>query len=82
MAHSFSYANDEISVTGITDVKEFGDTEIVAALENESITVQGSGLKIVSMDIAEGKLRATGKLALLKYGSAPAAKGFLNRLFK
>ena len=33
MAHSFSYINGEITVTGVLDVKEFGSTEILAALE-------------------------------------------------
>lgn len=82
MAHSFSYVNGEISATGISDVKEFGDTEIVAQLESESMTLKGNGLKIVSIDVSEGKLRATGTLRSLQYGASQDAAGFFKRLFK
>ena len=82
MAHSFSYVNGEISATGISDVKEFGDSEIVAQLESESMTLKGNNLKIVTLDVSEGKLRATGTLKSLQYGAAQDAAAFFKRLFK
>ena len=82
MAHSFSYINGEITVTGVLDVKEFGSTEILAALEGESLSIKGSEFKIISVDLKEGRLIATGKVSSMQYGGGLTGGSFLRRLFK
>ena len=81
MAHSFSYINGEITVTGVLDVKEFGSAEILAALEGESLLIRGSDFKIVSVDLKETRLIATGKISSMQYGGG-ISSGFFKRLFK
>ena len=80
MAHSFSYINGEITVTGVLDVKEFGSTEILAALEGESLLMKGSGFKILSVDLKENRLTATGTLSSLQYGGGVGS--FWKKFFK
>ena len=82
MAHSFSYINGEITVTGVLDVKEFGSTEILAALEGESLSIKGSEFKIISVDLKEGRLITTGKVSSMQYGGGLTGGSFLRRLFK
>ena len=82
MAHSFSYVNGEISATGISDVKEFVESETVAQLESEIMTWKGSNLKIGTLDRTDGKLRVTVTLHSLQYGAAQDAAGFFKLLFK
>lgn len=79
--HSFRYENNEITATGVLNVKEFTEREIVAEIAGTGLTIKGSDLKITDVDVSSGILKATGTLNSMQYGGGGGG-GFLKRILK
>lgn len=80
LPHSFNYDKGIITATGVINVREFSDREILAELSTSGITIRGANLKITDLDVNSGVLKATGELISLQYGGASTS--FLKRLLK
>ena len=79
--HSFRYENYEITATGVLNVREFTEREIVAEIAGTGLTIRGEGLKITDVDVSAGMLKATGTLHSMQYGGGGGG-GFLKRILK
>lgn len=70
-------------VTGVEKVELFNGEMISAFTSFGSISLQGQGLHVESLDLAEGRLIVTGKIERVEYDeSARKAKGVIARIFK
>ena len=68
-------------MTGVLDVKEFGETEILAALEGESLLMKGSGFKILSVDLKENLPRCNTAAGSEVFGKNSLSSGCFGRNF-
>ncbi len=80
-SHELHYTPQNIALTGVKDVLEFSDREIVLTLENISLRITGADLKIKEVDLEVGTLKALGRIITLSYGGG-GKEGLLKKLFK
>ena len=72
-----------LTVTGVTDVDSFDETEIVAYTDMGEITIKGSGLKINSLSTETGELSVDGTVQSLAYlDNIPKSTGFFSKVFR
>ena len=81
LKHSFRYENNEITATGVLNVREFSDREILAEIAGTGMTIRGADLKITDIDVSAGVMKASGELPPLQYGGGGGGS-FLKRLLK
>ncbi len=73
----------QINISGVIDVVGFDETFIVLTTEGGKLTVEGGDIQITALDVASGKLTATGRIDSLSYGEAEKSRrGFFSRLIK
>ena len=76
----FIYDRKKLEATGITDVIAFSDTCVEMALEEGSLAIDGSDLKIESFSSGTRKISITGFVSAVSYYGKPAARsGFFRR---
>lgn len=74
-------AQKRLSVTGVTDVDAFNETEIRAVTDSSSLLIKGEDLHIEALDLSLGELVVTGVVFALIYSSNTRQKGFFKRMF-
>ena len=74
-------AQKRLTVSGVTDVDAFNETEIRAVTDSSSLLIKGEDLHIESLDLSLGELVVTGVVYALVYSSAARQKGVLKRIF-
>ncbi len=68
MEHGLMLENREnLSVTAVTDVKNFDDESIDILLEEGGLDVKGRNLKIIQIDLEEGKAVIAGRIDSMVY---------------
>ena len=72
MAQGASHAvtldkREHVLVSGVSDILEFDENTVLIATSAGKMMIEGSGLKIISLDAESGKLSATGKIDSLSY---------------
>ena len=83
-AHSLIIDNREkMSITGVSDVQSFNETEVILETDAGGITVFGQGLHISKLNLDEGQLVIDGFIEGVEYVDAQLNKGgFFSRLFR
>lgn len=81
-AHSFSYENGAVTITGVKEVKSFSDREVILTLEDCGLSVRGEGMSVSELDTATGVVRVSGILRNIGYTPTAEPLGFLRRLLK
>ena len=71
----------EMSLTGITDVKEFSENRVTLKTLMGDMCVRGKRLTISRLDTDTGILSVNGEIDMIKY-SSPAGGGIIEGLFK
>ena len=71
----------EMSLTGITDVKEFSENRVTLKTQMGDMCVRGKKLTISRLDTDTGILSVNGEIDMIKY-SSPAGGGIIEGLFK
>ncbi len=72
------YDKERIEVTGVGDVESFNETEIILALADGGMAIDGEGLKIESFSTTAGTLTAVGGISGICYfGKKTAERGGL-----
>lgn len=71
----------DISLTGVTDVKEFSESKVVLKTVMGSLLIRGKKLTISRLNTDTGELRVSGDIDMIKYTTA-AGGGVLEGLFK
>lgn len=74
-------AQKRLTVSGVTDVDAFNETEIRAVIDSSSLLIKGEDLHIESLDLSLGELVVTGVVYALVYSSAARQNGVLKRIF-
>ncbi len=84
--HSVILENRElITITAVTDVKNFDEEGVLVVLNEGGISVKGHNLKIMQLDLNdEGKVAISGQVDSLIYVHSKSEKGgsILKRLLK
>lgn len=77
--HIFDRSKAEL--TGVTDVISFSDCNVTLLCKSGTVSVDGSGLKIVSFNSATGELKLTGSVDGILYYDDKAEKRSKRKLF-
>ena len=80
--HTLTLNNREsLTLTGITDVDEFNEQEILAICELGELTIRGELLHIEELSIDSGKMSVSGKITSLNYSEKLSGTSLLKRMF-
>lgn len=82
MEHELALENREmLTVTAVTDIKNFDDEGVDIVLEDGGLRVRGRGLKISLLDLEEGRAMISGRIDSMGYIRAKSPAKFLSRIF-
>lgn len=73
---------ETITVSGITGVDSFDESEVSATTENSGICVYGQKLHITRLDPENGILSVEGFITGVEYNDKDKKEGFFSRIFK
>lgn len=80
--HSLSLVNREsLTITGVTDVDEFNEQEILAICDTDELRIKGELLHIEELSIESGSLVISGKITSLAYSEKLSGSSLIKRLF-
>lgn len=73
-----------ISVTGVSDVGCFNESEVVLTTEAGGMTIEGRDLHIMKLDLDDGQVSVAGTVDAVYYEDEPAKKqgSLLSRMFR
>ncbi|MBO4562635.1 MAG: sporulation protein YabP [Clostridia bacterium] len=73
-----------LSVTGVTDVGSFNESEVTLMTDAGGMTVEGNGLHITKLDLTDGQVTVEGEIIAIEYdGELPERRGSLfSRMFR
>ena len=75
-----------ISLSAVSEVESFNDTEIVLKVKGASLTVKGSGLHVEELSVETGDAEITGanidSVVYSRIDRERSKDGFFGRLFK
>ena len=73
---------NKLKITGVSDIDNFDENEIVIKTSQGILTVDGSEMHIEKLSLETGDVVINGLVYGLKYDDIPAGgKGFFGRLF-
>lgn len=74
----------KITVTDVADIDNFDEEEICANLKEGGLLIQGKGLHIQMLDLADGKAVITGEINSLAYRQKKdkGERGLLRKILK
>lgn len=79
--HSLEYRTGVLRVSGVKEVKNFDDREIVLVLDSQKLTIRGSELSVTELKTSDGNFTVGGKVISLTY-SRGGGESFIKKLFK
>ena len=80
--HVIMQNREKLSLSGVEDVEQFDDREIVMLTTHGRLTVSGSDLHIGRLSLEEGDLSIEGVIDCLQYSAREhSGRGMLSRLF-
>ncbi len=82
--HEFSVKmRKEMSVLGVREVECFDEASVVLHTQGGEMTVEGSGLRVGTLDLERGIVMLSGKIDAVYYSNDQRAPkdGFWSRLF-
>lgn len=73
-----------VSVTGVTDVGCFNESEAALVTECGAMVIEGSNLHILKLDLEDGQVSVEGEISALVYEDEPVKPrgSLLSRLFR
>lgn len=83
--HNLTLENrNTLNLTGITDVDNFDEHQIILYTQLGKLTIQGKNLHVNSMSVDTGKLSVEGDIWAMIYGEKDKKKPatFFSKLFK
>ena len=70
------------TISGVTGIIHSGYREIVASVAGNTLSITGSGLNILRLDVESGEADIGGSLYSLKYTKGMSGASFFKRLLK
>ena len=84
-SHCIHMENREVlSITGVTEVGSFNESEVAVFTEGGGMTVDGSGLHITKLDLDDGQIIVEGEICAIEYDDEPPRQkgSFFSRVFR
>lgn len=72
----------KLSISGVSDVANFDENQIIVATGWGTLLVRGSDLHVDQLSLDTGELRITGRIDCMEYDDNSVSGGFLRRLFQ
>ena len=73
----------KVTLSGVTDVANFDETQVVVATTMGTLTIRGSGLHVDQLSLDSGDLKLVGSIDSLEYDdNAVHGGGFFRRMFQ
>lgn len=84
MPHDLSLQDrQKMSVSGVSEVINFDENQVMIATSMGTLIVRGSSLHVDQLSLDSGELRLTGRIDIMEYDDTTSASGgFLRRLFQ
>lgn len=80
--HTVNLINREsLSVSGVTDVDEFNEQEIIAVCGSDELRIKGELLHIEELSSDTGQLVVSGRVISLMYSEKLSSGSIIKRLF-
>lgn len=80
--HTLSLDNRaKLSITGVTDVDEFNEQEILVICDTDELRIKGELLHIEELSVDTGSLVVCGKIISLTYSEKLSGSSVFKRLF-
>ena len=74
---------EKLSLTGVSDVKEFDDKSVICYTNKGELVIKGQMLKVDKMDTSSGDMEVCGKISALIYtGEVRRSNSVFSKLFK
>ena len=81
--HKITLINrNDMTLTGVTDVVSFTDTEISVKTSCGNLLLRGNSLNIGHLNTDTGELKVTGFIITMKYSKGKDGNGLLEGLFR
>ena len=74
--------DSNIEITGVTEMIESDDKQIICNLGDRSLILTGERLKIVNLDVSRGICSISGSIATLKYAKGKQKLSLFKKIFK
>lgn len=71
-----------LTLEGVDSLVSSDDKKIVASVKGSTLTLEGEGMTVDSLDTEAGSAKITGVFKSMKLSSAPDVRGFFARLTK
>ena len=73
-----------VSITGVTDVGCFNESEVMLVTECGAMAVEGIGLHVLKLDLEGSQVSVEGEISAIVYEDEPVKKqgSLLSRLFR
>ena len=71
----------KLTVTGVTEVISFEDTQVILQTGMGTLSVQGSQLQLKTLSLEGGQVEVNGSVSTLAYEEPRQASGWKRRLF-
>lgn len=80
--HALTLENrNQLSMTGVSDVKSFNEEEINAKTDYGELLIKGTNLHVEVLDLDTGALTISGSVMALVYNDKVESKGGFRRFF-
>lgn len=70
----------QLSLTGVTDVERFDESEITMNTSAGALIIRGEELHIEKLSLDGGEVKVSGRISALSYEERHSDKGFFARL--
>ncbi|MDE5755952.1 MAG: hypothetical protein K2I23_02560 [Clostridia bacterium] len=74
--------DSNIEITGVTEMIESNEKQIICNLGDRSLIITGERLKIVNLDTSRGVCALSGSLSTLKYAKGKQKLSLFKKIFK
>ena len=74
----------EMSISGVKEVESFDDSSVILHTYGGEMTVEGSGLRVGTLDVGSGVVSLSGRIDAVYYSNDQAEKkhGFFRKLLR
>lgn len=80
--HSLNLVNrEQLTISGVTDVGEFNEQEVLAVCDTDELRIKGEQLHIEELSLETGQLAVSGKIVSLTYSQKLSGNSLIKRLF-
>lgn len=81
--HNLNLTNSShISMTGIVKVEAMSNSQFIARLATNRISILGDNIEVIRLNVEAGEAELDGKITTIKYSNPANITPFFKRIFK